>query len=250
MSLRRFWAALRNDLRLQWRYGFWVAYVLISISYLLMLQLFPVSWGLRALLVELVVFSDPSVLGFFFVGGLMLLERGEHTLQGCFASPLAIDEWLAAKACSLTVLAVLASFAVAWPLVGDSLRPGLLVLAVVPTSMCFVLLGVAIGTRCSTVNRYLFGGALVTFPLMIPMLAVFGVFDSPAFDLLPSGAALDLLEAALGRTKISTLAMVVRAAVLLGWTALSFVWARTWMREHVLGGAPERSVATKETGSW
>jgi fluoroquinolone transport system permease protein len=237
VSGRRFVAAFRNDLRLQWRYGFWVAYVLIAISYVLMLQLFPASWGIRELLVELVVFSDPSVLGFFFVGGLMLLERGEHTLQGCFASPLAIDEWLAAKACSLTVLALLASFAVAWPLVGGALRPGLLTRAVVPTSTCFVLIGVAIGTRCSTVNRYLFGGALVTFPLMIPMIAVFGVFDSPAFDLLPSGAALDLLAAALGLAEISGLAALARTAVLLGWTALAFVWARAWMRVHVLGGS-------------
>jgi fluoroquinolone transport system permease protein len=241
MSRGRFITALRNDLRLQWRYGFWVAYALVVITYLLVLELFPASWGVRDLLIELVVFSDPSVLGFFFVGGLMLLERGEHTLQGCFASPLAVDEWLAAKATSLTLIALLASFAIAWPLVGAALRPGLLMLAVVPTSTCFVLIGVVIGTRCSTVNRYLFGGALVTFPLMIPMVAVFGLFDSLVFDLLPSGAALDLLEAALGRSGITPVAAFGRTAVLIGWTALSFVWARAWMRDHVLGGAPEAS---------
>lgn len=238
MNRRRFVAALRNDLRLQWRYGFWVAYALVVLTYLLVLQLFPVDWGVRGMLIELVVFSDPSVLGFFFVGGLMLLERGEHTLQGCFASPLAVDEWLAAKATSLTVLALLASFAIAGPLVGSALRPGLLVLAVVPTSTCFVLIGVAIGTRCSTVNRYLFVGALVTFPLMAPMVAVFGLFDSPVFDLLPSGAALDLLEPALGRSTITPLAVLVRLAVLIGWTALAFAWARAWMQTHVLGGHP------------
>jgi fluoroquinolone transport system permease protein len=239
MSRRRFVAALRNDLRLQWRYGFWVAYALVVITYLLALQLVPPDWPVRELLVELVVFSDPSVLGFFFVGGLMLLERGEHTLQGCFASPLSVDEWLVAKASSLTLLALLASFAIASPLVGSALRPGLLVLAVVPTSTCFVLIGVAIGTRCSTVNRYLFGGALVTFPLMVPMFAVFGWFDSPLFDLLPSGAALDLLDGALGRAAISPRVALARTAVLIGWTAIGFVWARAWMRVHVLAGAKE-----------
>jgi fluoroquinolone transport system permease protein len=230
MSRHRFAVALRNDLRLQWRYGFWVAYALVVVTYLLALALFPASWGVRELLVELVVFSDPSVLGFFFVGGLMLLERGEHTLQGCFASPLALDEWLAAKALSLTLLALVASFAIAWPVVGSALRPGLLVLAVVPTSTCFVLIGVAIGTRCTTVNRYLFLGALVTFPLMVPMFAVFGLFDSAIFDLLPSGAALDLLDAALGGRALASLAILGRTVVLLAWTAVGFAWAKAWMR--------------------
>ncbi|MFV8753978.1 hypothetical protein ACNOYE_25825 [Nannocystaceae bacterium ST9] len=241
MTARRLRIAIVNDLRLQWRYGFWIAYALVALAYLILLGLFPAEWGVRELLLELVVFSDPSVLGFFFVGGLMLLERGEHTLQGCFASPLAISEWLLAKAASLTLLATLASFAIALPLIGAALRPGLLALAVIPTSVCFVLIGVAIGTRCSTVNRYLFGGALVTFPLMVPMLAVFGIADSPIFDLLPSGAALDLLAAALGRAEISGVAALGRALVLVGWSAFAFVWAQAWMRDYVLGGAPERA---------
>lgn len=237
MSWARVRVALANDLRQQWRYGAWFAYALVALAYLILLRLIPDAWGVDALILELVVFSDPSVLGLFFLGGLMLLERGEQTMQGCFVTPLAISEWLVAKAGSLTLLATLASFAIAAPLAGAALRPGLLLLAVVPTSVCFVLLGVAIATRCTTVNRYLFVSALVTLPLMVPMLSRLGVVDSPLFVLLPSGAALDLLAAALGRCELGLVGVVGRVLVSCVWSALAFAWARAWMRDHLLAAA-------------
>ncbi len=233
-AARRLAAALRQDVRLQWRYGFWLAYALVSAGYVVGLGLLPSAWIERATV--LVVFSDPAVLGFFFVGGLMLLERGEHTLRGCFASPLRIEEWLLSKALSLTLLASVASLAVALPLSGSVVRPGLLLAAVVPTSLCFVLLGIAVGTRSSTVNRYLLGGGLSCLPLMIPLLAPLGIADSWAFDLLPSGASLDLLDAALGITQLAPGALLVRELVLLVWIVGMFAWARAWMHRHVLGG--------------
>jgi fluoroquinolone transport system permease protein len=258
-SLRRTLAASRRDLRLQWRQGFWLAYALVCLAYVLVLQLF--GPGLRALLTTLVVFSDPSVLGFFFIGGLMLLERKEGTLVGGFASPLRVEEWMLAKLGSLTLLAVAAGFAIALPLCAGCVRPLWLLAAIVPTSTCFVLVGIIAGTRFSTVNRYLFGGGLLSMPLLLPMLAPLGVWDTPAFDLLPSGAALELLEIAFSQVRpLAVPAGVghspplavpagyghspplavpaVRALLVLAvWNVLFWQWARTWMRRYVVAGA-------------
>jgi fluoroquinolone transport system permease protein len=234
-GLRRTWAALRRDLRLQWRHGFWLAYAFVCLSYVLALQLF--GPGLRELLTTLVVFSDPSVLGFFFIGGLMLLERGDGTLHGAFASPLRVSEWIAAKLASLTLLALAASFAIALPLCAGCVRPLWLVAAVVPTSTCFVLVGIVAGTRFSTVNRYLLGGGLMSLPLLLPMLAPLGILDVPVFDLLPAGAALDLLDLGLGRRPPQAWP-VVRSLVVLGaWNLLMWSWAKAWMRRYVVAGA-------------
>jgi fluoroquinolone transport system permease protein len=229
-------AALVQDLRLQWRHGFWLAYAFVCLSYVLVLGLVGQPW--RGLLTMIVLFADPAVLGFFFIGGLMLLERGDGTLPGSFASPLQIDEWLLAKVASLTLLAVLASFAIALPLEPE-LRPGWLLAAIIPTSSCFVVIGVVAGTRFSTVNRYLLGGGLATLPLMLPMLEVFFTpLPSQAgliFDLLPTGAAFDLLEIGLGRTAPSVWVGARALVVLVIWTALVWVWARAWMRRYVIG---------------
>jgi fluoroquinolone transport system permease protein len=239
-AIARTLVALRRDLRLQWRQGFWLAYGLVCLSYVLVLQLFasePAGPGLRGLLTKLVVFSDPSVLGFFFIGGLMLLERSEGTLHGGFASPLRVEEWMLAKLGSLTLLAVVASFAIALPLCGSCVRPLWLLAAIVPTSTCFVLVGIVAGTRFSTVNRYLLGGGLLSMPLLLPMLAPLGIWDTPAFDLLPSGAALTLLDVGLGHVRPQAWP-AVRALLVLGiWNLLFWQWARTWMRRHVVAGA-------------
>jgi fluoroquinolone transport system permease protein len=236
----RTWAALRRDLRLQWRQGFWLAYALVCLAYVLVLQLFapdPTGAGLRGLLTKLVVFSDPSVLGFFFIGGLMLLERSEGTLYGGFASPLRVEEWMLAKLGSLTLLAVMAGFAIALPLCGAGVRPLWLLAAIVPTSTCFVLVGVVAGTRFSTVNRYLLGGGLLSTPLLLPMLAPLGVWDTPAFELLPSGAALALLEVGLGHARVQAWPAAQALCVLVLWNLLFWQWARAWMRRHVVAGA-------------
>lgn len=239
-AIARTFVALRRDLRLAWRQGFWLAYALVCLSYVLVLQLFDsgsAGDGLRGLLIKLVVFSDPSVLGFFFIGGLMLLERSEGTLYGGFASPLRVEEWMLAKLGSLTLLAVVASFAIALPLCGEHVRPLWLLAAIVPTSTCFVLVGIVAGTRFSTVNRYLLGGGTLSMPLLLPMLAPLGIWDTPAFELLPSGAALTLLDVGLGQARPQAWPIVLALVVLGLWNLLFWQWARTWMRRHVVAGA-------------
>lgn len=232
IAARRLRAAVIQDLRLQWRHGLWLAYAIICLAYVLVLELF--APPLRELVLMLVLFADPAVLGFFFIGGLMLLERGDGTLPGNLASPLRIDEWMLAKLVSLTLLAALASFAIVVPL-APTLRPGWLLLGIVATSSCFVVIGIVAGTRFTTVNRYLLGGGLATAPLLVPMLAPLGVFDTPVFHLLPTGAAFDLLELGLGRRTASAW-LGARALLVLGlWTACAWAWARAWMRRYVIG---------------
>ena len=228
----RLLAALRRDVLLQWRQGFWLAYAFLCLAYVALLQL--LGPQLRGVATMLVVFSDPSVLGFFFIGGLMLLERGEGTLAAAFSTPLRIDEWIAAKLGSLTLLAVVASLAITLPLHDVQLRPLWFLAAVIPTSTCFVLVGIVAGTRFETVNRYLLGGGALTLPLALPMLAPLGVLDSPMFALLPSGAGLELLGYGLGLAPVQ-LGSAVRALVVMGvWNFCMWRWARAWMRRYVL----------------
>lgn len=226
--------ATQRDLRLQWRQGLWHAYAFVCMAYVLVLQLFEPS--LRSTLAVLVVFSDPSVLGFFFIGGVMLLERSEGSLHAAFASPLRVREWVAAKLVSLTVLGVVAGFAVALPTCAGGVRPLYLLTAIVPTSTCFVLVGIVAGTRFTTVNRYLLGGGLLSAPLLLPMLAPLGLVDTPVFDLLPAGASLELLEVGLSRTRAQAWPTVRALAVLGVWNLLLWRWACAWMRRHVVAG--------------
>ena len=82
----RAWALLHNEARLQYRYGLYAAYAIVVTIYVaLLLGLAPLlpAWGTAA-----IIFTDPSALGFFFLGALMMLERNEGVRRALAAAPV------------------------------------------------------------------------------------------------------------------------------------------------------------------
>ena len=95
----RFTSALKYDLKFQIRHGFYYAYAFVVTFYLIALLNIPL--GIREWVTTLVIFSDTSVLGFFFVGSIILLERGQGTLNTLFVTPIRLHEFLLSKSLSL-----------------------------------------------------------------------------------------------------------------------------------------------------
>ncbi|HCT90783.1 MAG TPA: ABC transporter permease, partial [Lachnospiraceae bacterium] len=46
-------------------------------------------------------FSDPAAMGLFFMGAVVLLEKGQHTPCAVAVSPVRAMEYIAAKVASL-----------------------------------------------------------------------------------------------------------------------------------------------------
>ena len=126
--VRRFASMVRWDVRLQRRYGLYAVYAVVTVAYALALQLVPE--GFRADALVLVVFSDPVVLGFYFIAALVLFEKGDGVLDALVTSPLSTRVYLASKAISLTLLAVLASLVLAVATVGTGFDPAPLMVGV------------------------------------------------------------------------------------------------------------------------
>jgi len=63
------------DVRYQFKYGFYFLYTAVSIVYISILVFIPESF-LRPI-AAIIILTDPAALGFFFIGGMVLLERGE-----------------------------------------------------------------------------------------------------------------------------------------------------------------------------
>lgn len=169
--------ALYADMRFQFRQGFYFVYVAIVIMYLIILHYLPVNIAEIAL--PLVVYSDPSVLGMFFIGGIIMLEKGQGLLQIFTVTPLRTAEYLIAKVLSLAVVAVLATVALTVFSSNSRVNWVLVIQATVLTSGIFTLCGVIISAGCRTVNQYL----LKTIPYML-------LFILPCFLLIwfPSGS--------------------------------------------------------------
>jgi len=227
-------ACVRNDVRLQWRSGLYAVYVLLVITYAFVLS--ALEPDLLRAGTTFVIFADPAALGFFFLGGLMLLERGDGVLEALFAGPLRASEYIAAKGSSLTCLALLSSTALVVSLGIVPSAPLLLILGVALTSLMITFFAVAIGSRLTTVNRYFFGGALLALPLIAPLFAFVGIASHPLLAWMPAAPGLALIDAGLGGPQLSPGEIAGALAQLLAWTALMYLWALRWFRRFVIGG--------------
>lgn len=183
--------AVLADIRFQIKQGFYLVYVIITAMYLIIMSFLPEK--IFAVALPLVVFSDPSVLGLFFIGGIILMEKGRGVLMVLVVSPLRSVEYILAKVISLGVVSVLAAFAITYFSHYPKVNWWLLLLSTLLTSGIFTLLGIMINAGCNTVNQYM----LKTIPYMLlfilPCFALLVFPYSEFFTIFPSVAALRLM---------------------------------------------------------
>ncbi len=186
--------AIRADIRFQIKQGFYLVYVIITLMYLVILSFLP--HDLLPVVLPLVVFSDPSVLGLFFIGGIILLEKVQGILTVVVVSPLRTSEYILSKVISLAILAVLAAFVISFFSSYKEINWLLLFLATILTSGIFTMSGIMINAGCETVNQYM----LKTIPYMLlfvlPCFSLIGFPYSWLFTVVPSVAALRLMMGA------------------------------------------------------
>jgi fluoroquinolone transport system permease protein len=154
------------------------------------------SWippsGLK-FVVPIVVFSDPSVLGLFFVGGIIMLEKLQGVIQSIVVTPLTTREFVLSKVISLSIISVLAGVVITRLTYIDSVQWVILIIALLLTSSLFTLCGIVIGAKCKTVNQYLMKTVPIMLVLIIPCFSIIGFKYTYFLTFIPSVAALRLM---------------------------------------------------------
>jgi len=223
-------AAIKYDLRLQFRHGFYYAYLIVSIVYIAVIRSFPVSVRQQVLVATLL--TDPSILGFFFLGGIVLFEKGQKTLEGLFITPIRMVEYILSKIISLTILALLSGFLITVATFGISFNFVWLFLGISLTSVLFVLLGFTLVSITKSVNAYLVISPVYMIVTMIPFLDYFQVVKSPLFYLIPTRASLTLMAGAFA--PLPTGEMILSTVLLLGFIYPAYLWAAKWFYKYIV----------------
>jgi fluoroquinolone transport system permease protein len=196
--MKRLLATLWCDVRLQFRNGVYLAATFVALFLagairLLVRWLPPVDlgWWLPGL-----VLSNMLINTFYFVGGLVLLEKGEGTLEAQVVTPLRSREYLTSKVMTLAGLALVENLVVVG--LGSGLRFSLgpFVLGVMLITATFGLYGFLVVVRYDSINEYLFPSLWYTPVVLLPLLDYFGVWRSWLFYLHPVQAPLLVLRAA------------------------------------------------------
>ena len=165
---------------------------------------FGLALALRALVtpeqlhffMPVLVMYGVSLTTVFLVGVLLLLERGEGTLNVVMVSPLRPTEYLASKLITLTTLALVESAIMAGVAYGLGFSFGWLVLAVVMRASMGVGVGVAVGVRYGSITRFLLPAIVASLAFDLPNIWYLELWPSPLFYLWPSMPPLLLAKTA------------------------------------------------------
>jgi fluoroquinolone transport system permease protein len=183
--------ALRADIRFQFKQGFYLVYLLLTLVYMVVLTRFPLEF--KRIAVPLTVFSDPSMVGFFFIGAIVMLEKVPGVLQYVTVTPLRSIEYLLAKVISLTMVALTAAIMIILTTYSEPLNWIVLISGIILTSSFFVLYGFIAAANCSTMNQYFIKMIPYMLLIVLPCFSLIGFPYSWVFNIFPSVAGLQLV---------------------------------------------------------
>lgn len=231
------------DVRLQLKYGFYAVYGVLTAAFIVGLQ--AMGPALRTDAAVLLIVTDPTVLGFYFIAAMVLFEKEEGVLDMLVTSPLGDRGYLLSKAVTLSVLAVLASTIVA--VLGHGGFRGLVVLVpgVALSASLFVLVGFVAVARYDSVNEYFISAVGWGTLLFLPLFDYVGLVESRLFYLLPAQPVLLLVEGAF--RPLAPWQLVYGFGYLVVGNGIAYLGARRAFRRHIVrGGNPDRHRGRRE----
>lgn len=228
--MTRLASTVRWDIQLQFRNGFYYASAFVAIISVLIMGQFPnANWGF---ILPVILFENLLINTFYFIAGLVLLEKGEGTLEGLIVSPLRKWEYLASKIITLTLLSILESLAVTLIIFGFGLNWLTYLLGVVIVCAMFALFGFSFVARYDSINSFLFPSVVMTTLLSLPLISYLALWDSPLMLLHPFQAPMLLLKG--GFTPIPTWQFVYGTLYGVLWIGILSVWSRRAFHRFVI----------------
>jgi fluoroquinolone transport system permease protein len=221
--------ALRWDVIVQARNGFyWASALLVIIISALLLYVPESARADSAVWVPAILAVNLQITTFFFVAGLMLLERDEGTLNALAVSPLSASGYLAMRTFSLTGLAAAETIAIVWIGFGSGGSWSLILGGTAALGVIYTGFGAAVATRYDSVNALLLPASAFVALLLLPLLPHLGLAPRLPFFVHPLEPPMTLIRAGYGVTDRFDVAFGVLGSF--GWSAIAFVFGRNRVR--------------------
>lgn len=176
-------ALLLGDIRFQFKYGFYFLYLIFTVIYIGLLYALPAAWREQAAV--LMIFSDPAAMGLFFMGAIVLFEKGERTLDSIAIAPVKSLEYVVSKLMSIALISTAVGLLIGFGS-GVISNPYFFVIGVFLGSCLFSAVGLIIAVNISTLNQFVM--ATIPGELLISAPAVIWFFGwKPGFLILHPG---------------------------------------------------------------
>lgn len=216
--MTRLAASLYWQVIYQHRNGFYVAGIVTVAMLVAFLSVLPdgIDAATRRVIFAVFTISAVQITTFFFIGGVMLLERGEGVLSALAVSPLNAGEYIAARAATLAALATLEALIVSLAIAGVEIGIAQFIAGTAALSLIFACLGIAFFARYAGLNEALMPSILATLVLSLPLFALARPEPALVWNLHPTHAAMQFVAVAFGMDQrfgaVEILSLVVSLA--------------------------------------
>lgn len=220
-----FLTALRWDVVVQARNGFyWASAFVVLVVGGLLLALPETARANDAVWVPAILAVNLQITTFFFVAGLMLLERDEGTLIALAVSPATPSGYLATRTVTLTALAALETIALLWLAFGAGGSWPLILAGAVTLGVIYTGFGAVVACRYSSVNALLLPASAVVMFLLLPLLPHFGLGPRVPALVHPIEPSLVLMRGAYGPMTRGDLTFGIAGSI--SWSVVAFMWGQ------------------------
>jgi fluoroquinolone transport system permease protein len=193
--MTRFASTLRLDVTLQFRNKFYHIGVMVALLGIFALRGLFDHQTLKIVLPVLYLIGLAGTT-YFFIGGLVIFEKSERTIDSLIITPLRFQEYLLSKLVTLSALATVESVVITVATVGLDFHGPLLVSGIVLMAGFYTLLGYIVVLRYQSVTDFLMPSLAYSLILQLPFLPYFGVWENALFYLIPTQAPFLLMQAA------------------------------------------------------
>lgn len=211
-------ALLRWDLLMQYRYGFWIAGLAVTLTWVAFLR--PLSPEYLQIWLPCLLYVDIGTIGLMFVAGVLFFERGQGVIDALVVTPMSTSAWLASKLLSLTLLTTIVACVLVLLTVGADAAWLWLVPCFALVAALYTVLGFLLAARFGSVSSFLVAFSVIGVVFALPLLDYFDIWRHPILWLNPAHPTLVLIRQPF---RPASSAELGAAIVLTGlWLALGF----------------------------
>lgn len=207
---------IKGDMFFQWKYGFYMLYLLMIIIYYVIFSF--LTGNVKDTIVSICVYSDPAAMGMFFMGALILLEKSQRITNSIAISPVTVEEYILGKIVSVGIISEIVG--VILMLQGHTENYFWCAIGIFAGSVIFSLCGIIVGAKIESLNQYIIGTLPFEIMGFVPVILyrIGFMWNNKLMIIHPGCSVMRLIE---GDTEmaVGAVASIVIWIILLFWRA-------------------------------
>lgn len=184
-------------------------------------------WGLKSVvdtekLIILVIFNDPALIGFLFVGVMYLFEKNENTLSALRVSPVSFHHYIWSKSISLSLISIVCCWAIAYFGYEGIINWPKYLLSIILSTLIFSFIGFIAVAKEKSFNSYILKALGIILFLTLPFLSYFELVNQWFFIIFPTNSLIELFNNAFHPNSSG---FIIHLIITLAWLFISYHYA-------------------------